>query len=32
MGAGGALTLAYLMGHEPEEITRKVFDFVRKYA
>lgn len=32
MGAGGALTLAYLMGHEPEEITRKVFDFVSKYA
>ncbi|WP_332450687.1 nicotinate mononucleotide-dependent phosphoribosyltransferase CobT [Methanoculleus sp.] len=31
MGAGGALTLAYLMGHEPEEITRKVFDFVQKY-
>ena len=32
MGAGGALTLAYLMGHDPEEITRKVFDFVQKYA
>ncbi len=32
MGAGGALTLAYLMGHDPEEITRKVFDFVTKYA
>ncbi len=32
MGAGGALTLAYLMGHEPEEISRKVFDFVRKYS
>ena len=32
MGAGGALALAYLMGREPEEITRKVFDFVRKYA
>ncbi|KAF5087607.1 hypothetical protein DSECCO2_47970 [anaerobic digester metagenome] len=32
MGAGGALTLAYLMGHEPEEISQKVFDFVRKYA
>jgi len=32
MGAGGALTLAYLMGHEPAEITRKVFDFVQKYA
>ncbi|MCK9277977.1 MAG: TIGR00303 family protein [Methanoculleus sp.] len=32
MGAGGALALAYLMGHEPAEITRKVFDFVQKYA
>ncbi len=32
MGAGGALTLAYLMGHEPEAITEKVFDFVRQYA
>jgi hypothetical protein len=32
MGAGGALTLAYLMGHSPEEITRKVFDFIQKYA
>ena len=31
-GAGGALMLAYLMGYEPEEITRKVFDFVAKYA
>jgi uncharacterized protein (TIGR00303 family) len=32
MGAGGALTLAYLMGHEPDEISRKVFDFVREYS
>ncbi|MFY9131581.1 MAG: TIGR00303 family protein [Candidatus Methanoculleus thermohydrogenotrophicum] len=32
MGAGGAMTLAYLMGYEPEEITQKVFDFVRKYS
>ncbi|HON40087.1 MAG TPA: TIGR00303 family protein [Methanoculleus sp.] len=31
-GAGGALVLAYLMGHRPEEISRKVFDFVMKYA
>jgi len=31
-GAGGALMLAYLMGHSPEEISRKVFDFVREYA
>jgi len=32
MGAGGALMLAYLMGHEPDEISRKVFDFVREYS
>ena len=31
-GAGGALALAYLMGHKPEEITQKVVDFVRKYV
>lgn len=31
MGAGGALMLACIMGHEPEEITRKVFDFARNY-
>ena len=31
-GAGGALMLAYLMGHKPEEITQKVYDFVRQYA
>jgi len=31
-GAGGALMLAYLMGHEPEAITQKVSDFVRKYV
>lgn len=32
MGAGGALMLAYLMDHEPDEISRKVFDFVREYS
>ncbi len=32
MGAGGALTLAYLMGYKPEEITEKIFNFVRQYA
>ena len=31
-GAGGALMLAHLMGYSPEEITRKVFDFVERYA
>lgn len=31
-GAGGAMVLAYLMGHRPEEISRKILDFVMKYA
>lgn len=31
-GAGGALMLAYLMGHSPEEISGKVLDFVRGYT
>ncbi len=30
-GAGGALMLARLMGYEPEDIARKVFDFVMRY-
>lgn len=30
-GAGGMLMLAHLMGHEPEEIARKVYDFVSRY-
>jgi uncharacterized protein (TIGR00303 family) len=32
MGAGGSLMLAHLMGHTPDEITRKVFEFVRQYT
>jgi uncharacterized protein (TIGR00303 family) len=32
MGAGGALMLAYLMGHTPDEITRTVFEFVKRYS
>jgi uncharacterized protein (TIGR00303 family) len=32
MGAGGAMLLAYLMGFSPDEITAKVFEFVREYS
>jgi len=32
MGAGGAMLLAYLSGFSPDEITAKVFEFVRGYS
>ncbi len=30
-GAGGALFLAYLMGHSPQAITERILDFVNSY-
>ncbi|OPY36450.1 MAG: hypothetical protein A4E35_01989 [Methanoregula sp. PtaU1.Bin051] len=32
MGAGGAIALAYLLGHSPEEIRRKIRDTVSAYS
>jgi len=32
MGAGGAMLLAYLLGHSPEAIRAKIFETVRKYS
>ncbi len=32
MGAGGAMYLAFLMGHSPEEIRKKIFETVVAYS